>query len=115
MRVCEVSGSGYMHTEAEVTSNSSGQTHFAPTKSFLTILVIQARSSKDPQSRFFARLAVAGLPRGGGDGDAIRHGILNIMRENGIKEGHRPVNTVLKWRRENQPYARVPNAYTSED
>ncbi|KAL3153548.1 Phosphoglucan, water dikinase, chloroplastic [Trebouxia sp. C0009 RCD-2024] len=50
----------------------------------------KARSSKDPQCRFFARLAVAGLPRGGGDGDAIRHGILNIMRENGIKEGHRP-------------------------
>ena len=54
-------------------------------------LTLQARSSKDPQCRFFARLAVAGLPRGGGDGDAIRHGILNIMRENGIKEGHRPV------------------------
>ena len=54
--------------------------------------VMQARSSGDPQCRFFARLAVAGLPRGGGDGDAIRHGILNIMRENGIKEGHRPVN-----------------------
>ncbi len=55
------------------------------------VLDMQARSSKDPQCRFFARLAVAGLPRGGGDGDAIRHGILNIMRENGIKEGHRPV------------------------
>ncbi len=54
---------------------------------------MQARSSADPQCRFFARLAVAGLPRGGGDGDAIRHGILNIMRENGIKEGHRPVST----------------------
>lgn len=53
---------------------------------------MQARSSQDPQCRFFARLAVAGLPRGGGDGDAIRHGILNIMRENGIKEGHRPVS-----------------------
>jgi hypothetical protein len=30
------------------------------------------------------------LPRGGGNGDDIRHGILNVMRENGIKEGHRP-------------------------
>lgn len=57
--------------------------------------MLQARSSKDPQCRFFARLAVAGLPRGGGDGDAIRHGILNIMRENGIKEGHRPVRLNL--------------------
>lgn len=38
-----------------------------------------------------ARMTLAGLPRGGGDGDAIRHGILNVMRENGIREGHRPV------------------------
>ena len=36
-------------------------------------------------------MALAGLPRGGGDGDAIRLGILNVMRENGIREGHRPV------------------------
>ena len=34
------------------------------------------------------------LPRGGGDGDAIRMGILHIMRENGIREGHRPVSTL---------------------
>ena len=52
---------------------------------------MQARSSSDPWCRYFARLTAAGLPRGGGDGDAIRHGILNVMRENGIKEGHRPV------------------------
>jgi alpha-glucan, water dikinase len=37
-----------------------------------------------------ARLALAVLPRGGGDGDAIRMGILHLMRSNGIKEGHRP-------------------------
>lgn len=24
-------------------------------------------------------------------GDAIRHGILDVMRSNGIREGHRPV------------------------
>ena len=36
-------------------------------------------------------MALAGLPRGGGNGDDIRMGILNIMRANGIKEGHRPV------------------------
>jgi hypothetical protein len=41
--------------------------------------------------RQLARMALAGLPRGGGDGDAIRMGILHIMRENGIREGHRPV------------------------
>ena len=44
----------------------------------------------DDASRQYFRLVMAGLPRGGGDGDAIRMGILNIMRENGIKEGHRP-------------------------
>ena len=42
--------------------------------------------------RLFARMALSGLPRGGGDGDAIRMGILHIMRENGIREGHRPVS-----------------------
>eukprot|EP00913_Durusdinium_trenchii_P029190 g27365.t1 len=37
------------------------------------------------------RLAVKAVPRGSsGGGDAIRHGILNIMRTHGIKEGHRP-------------------------
>lgn len=51
----------------------------------------QAATAKDPLCRLFARMSLAGLPRGGGDGDAIRHGILNIMRGNGIKEGHRPV------------------------
>ncbi|KAK9807043.1 hypothetical protein WJX72_011773 [[Myrmecia] bisecta] len=50
----------------------------------------KARSAKDPGSRMFARMCLAGLPRGGGDGDAIRMGILQIMRENGIREGHRP-------------------------
>ena len=44
----------------------------------------------DPASRQYFRLVMSGLPRGGGDGDAIRMGILNIMREHGIKEGHRP-------------------------
>lgn len=46
-------------------------------------------------ARQLARMALAGLPRGGGDGDAIRHGILNVMRENGIREGHRPVSPAL--------------------
>lgn len=50
----------------------------------------KAATASDPWSRLFARLSLAGLPRGGGDGDAIRHGILNVMRENGIREGHRP-------------------------
>ena len=38
----------------------------------------------------FIAAALATLPRGGGNGDDIRLGILQIMRENGIKEGHRP-------------------------
>lgn len=45
-------------------------------------------------SRQLARMALAGLPRGGGDGDAIRLGILNVMREGGIREGHRPVRNL---------------------
>jgi hypothetical protein len=32
----------------------------------------------------------AGACRGGGDGDAIRMTILDLLRNNGIKEGHRP-------------------------
>lgn len=51
----------------------------------------KARAGSDALARQFARMALAGLPRGGGDGDAIRLGILNVMRENGIREGHRPV------------------------
>jgi len=53
--------------------------------------VTQAAAAKEPLCRLFARMALSGLPRGGGDGDAIRMGILHIMRENGIREGHRPV------------------------
>ena len=55
----------------------------------------QVRAGSGPWARFFARLCLAGLPRGGGDGDAIRMGILHIMRENGIREGHRPVQSFL--------------------
>jgi len=41
--------------------------------------------------RTLLRLCVRAVPRGNsGGGDAIRHGILNIMRTHGIKEGHRP-------------------------
>jgi alpha-glucan,water dikinase len=47
-------------------------------------------STKDPQCRLFSRLCLGTLPRGGGNGDDIRMGILHIMRDNGIREGHRP-------------------------
>lgn len=50
----------------------------------------KARASPDPWARLYARLTLAGLPRGGGNGDDIRMGILHIMRDGGIKEGHRP-------------------------
>ncbi|EFN54548.1 hypothetical protein CHLNCDRAFT_135335 [Chlorella variabilis] len=53
-------------------------------------MAYKARTADDPLCRLFARLTLAGLPRGGGNGDDIRMGILNIMRANGIKEGHRP-------------------------
>lgn len=49
-----------------------------------------AFATKEGEKAHYARLSLAMLPRGGGDGDAIRMGILQIMRENGIKEGHRP-------------------------
>lgn len=44
----------------------------------------------EPRGRSALRLALATLPRGGGNGDDIRMGILHIMRDHGIKEGHRP-------------------------
>lgn len=47
-------------------------------------------NAPDPLSRHFARLSLATLPRGGGNGDDIRMGILHIMRQHGIREGHRP-------------------------
>jgi alpha-glucan,water dikinase len=40
--------------------------------------------------RMFARWLAADLPRGGGNGDDVRLGILNLMRDGGIREGHRP-------------------------
>ena len=43
----------------------------------------------DAAARVLARVALACVPRGGGAGDDVRHGILNIMREHGIREGHR--------------------------
>ena len=56
---------------------------------------LQTRTSQDPLNRYLARLGLAVLPRGGGDGDAIRMGILHIMREHGIREGHRPASIFL--------------------
>ena len=56
---------------------------------------MQARAASSAENRFLARVAMSNLPRGGGDGDAIRMGILHIMRENGIKEGHRPVSRLV--------------------
>lgn len=50
-----------------------------------------ARGAAHPRARGYARMALGGLSRGGTHGDEIRHGILNIMREHGIREGNRPV------------------------
>lgn len=49
-----------------------------------------ARGAEHPACRMLARACMATLPRGGGNGDDIRMGILNVMREHGIAEGHRP-------------------------
>ena len=43
----------------------------------------------DNTSRQYARMTLQFIARGGGNGDDIRLGILNIMREHGIK-GHLP-------------------------
>ncbi|KAL4424419.1 hypothetical protein ABPG77_005662 [Micractinium sp. CCAP 211/92] len=53
-------------------------------------MAFKVRTAEHPLCRLFARLTLAGLPRGGGNGDDIRMGILHVMRENGIREGHRP-------------------------
>ena len=50
----------------------------------------KATTAEDPTTRGLMRASLAFLPRGGGNGDDIRMGILNIMRQHGIKEGHRP-------------------------
>lgn len=55
----------------------------------------KARSSSDPAVRMYARMTLGKLSRGGGNGDEIRMGILNIMRDHGIKEGNRGVS--LAW------------------
>ncbi|XP_024523543.1 alpha-glucan water dikinase 2 [Selaginella moellendorffii] len=55
-----------------------------------SLMAEKAARGKDLTIKKFARLILSTLPRGGGDADQIRMGILNIMRENGIREGHRP-------------------------
>lgn len=48
-------------------------------------------SSPSPTVRAMLRLSLRAIPRGNAaGGDAIRHGILNMMRNHGIREGHRP-------------------------
>ena len=47
------------------------------------------KSAESGMARQLFRVALSTLPRGGGNGDDIRLGILQIMRDNGIKEGHR--------------------------
>lgn len=53
----------------------------------------KARSAPDPAVRMYSRMALSKMSRGGGNGDEIRMGILNIMRDNGIKEGNRGVRS----------------------
>jgi len=60
------------HTQATVTNNLAGV------------------YGRYPAARMWVRLMAATVPRGGGNGDAVRLEILDIMRRNGFKEGHRP-------------------------
>uniref|UniRef100_A0A7S0RVE0 Pyruvate phosphate dikinase AMP/ATP-binding domain-containing protein n=1 Tax=Pyramimonas obovata TaxID=1411642 RepID=A0A7S0RVE0_9CHLO len=48
------------------------------------------RGNEDGLNRHFAHQTLGGMSRGGGDSEAIRLEILNILRKNGIREGHRP-------------------------
>lgn len=59
-------------------------------KTLAEMLGAIARTNADPVVRHFARLTVSGMSRGGGDSEQIRLEILNILRRNGIREGHRP-------------------------
>lgn len=52
----------------------------------------KARTAPDPAVRMYCRMTLSKLSRGGGNGDEIRMGILNIMRDHGIKEGNRGVS-----------------------
>jgi hypothetical protein len=58
----------------------------------------KARSTA-PAVRMYGRMLLSKLSRGGGNGDEIRMGILNIMRDFGIKEGNRGVGAGLAPRR----------------
>eukprot|EP00287_Rhodomonas_sp_CCMP768_P016546 CAMPEP_0196758624 /NCGR_PEP_ID=MMETSP1091-20130531/104282_1 /TAXON_ID=302021 /ORGANISM="Rhodomonas sp., Strain CCMP768" /LENGTH=1086 /DNA_ID=CAMNT_0042107455 /DNA_START=30 /DNA_END=3290 /DNA_ORIENTATION=- len=53
-------------------------------------LAFAALYARYPEARVWARMCITIVPRGGGNGDAIRLEILDIMRRHGIKEGHRP-------------------------
>lgn len=53
-------------------------------------LAFAALYARYPAARVWARMCITIVPRGGGNGDAIRLEILDIMRRHGIKEGHRP-------------------------
>lgn len=66
-----------------------------PTLQVAERITEKARSSSDPAVRMYARMTLRKLSRGGGNGDEIRMGILNIMRDFGIKEGARGVGCVV--------------------
>ena len=51
---------------------------------------VATRARGEGLKAHLARMALSTLPRGGGEGDAIRMTILDLLRNNGIKEGHRP-------------------------
>lgn len=47
-------------------------------------------SNNSPLQRALLRNIISFTPRGGGNGDEVRLFILDVMRRNGIREGHRP-------------------------
>ncbi|OAE19119.1 hypothetical protein AXG93_2062s1300 [Marchantia polymorpha subsp. ruderalis] len=61
-----------------------------------SLMAQKVKRGRNSPVRLFARMSLSTLPRGGGDSEQIRMGILNIMREHGIKEGHRDRGGVTK-------------------
>ena len=70
-------------------------------------------TSEDGMSRQLYRAALGTLPRGGGNGDDIRLGILQLMRENGIKGGTARVSRTRSSRSGTRSSTPTPQSMTS--
>lgn len=69
--------------------NYHGKDMVHQSENLCTWTALRASREDTTDASRLARCMLTQLPRGGGGGDDIRMGILNVMRDNGIKEGHR--------------------------